>query len=99
MKKFIKNFTVEVDGRNYHVRFVSDGITVRAHCSCLACQYKTLCRHVLQCIENDAEIFDALNKCGLWQIYESYLQLKKSAEELKRESKNLKKKFSYMLLE
>lgn len=99
MKKFEKNFTVEVNGRNYHVYFISDGANIRAHCSCLACKYKTLCRHVLQCIENDAEIFNALNECGMWQLYEVHLQLKKSSEEIRRESTSLKKKFAHLLLE
>lgn len=99
MKKFKKNFTVHVDGRIYYVYFFSDGISVRAHCSCWACRYKTLCRHVLQCIEDDAEIFDALNECGLWKLYEAHLQLKKSYEEIRRESGDLKKKFAHLLLE
>ena len=99
MRKFIKDFTVEYNERRYRVQFVSDGVRVRAHCSCLACHHRMLCRHVLQCIENDAEIFDALNECGLWQIYDAHLQLKKSAEDIRRESKNLKTKFAHMLLE
>lgn len=99
MRKFRKDFTVQFEGRNYRVYFISDGMSVRAHCSCLACKYKTLCRHVLQCVEDDAEIFNALNECGMWQLYEAYLQLKKSADEIKHESRILKKKFAHMLLE
>ena len=99
MRNFRKNFTVQVEGRNYYVYFVSDGTNVHAHCSCLACKYKTLCRHILQCIEDDAEIFNALKECGMWQLYEVYLQLEKSAMEVKRESKTLKKKFAHLLLE
>ena len=99
MKKFKKNFVVDVNGRNYYVHFVSDGTCVKARCSCLAYNYsRNLCRHVLQCIEDDAEVFDALNECGMWKFYELHLQLKKSAEEIKRESKNLKKTFAHMLL-
>ena len=98
MKKFEKNFIVKFDGRNYRVDFISDGKSVQAHCSCLACKYKTLCRHILQCVEDDAEILDALRECGLWQLYEVHLRLDKTAEEIKRESKDLKKKFSRLLL-
>lgn len=98
MKKFKKNFVVEVKGRNYYVCFVCDGTKVQAHCSCLANKYRTLCCHVLQCIEDDAEVFNALNECGTWQLYETYLQLKKSAEDIRRESLNLKKRFSRLLL-
>lgn len=99
MKTFRKDFTVHYNGRRYYVYFVSDGANIHAHCSCLACKYKTLCRHILQCVEDDAEIYDALKECGLWRLYEIYLQLEKSAGEIKRESKDLKKKFAQLLLE
>lgn len=98
MKKFSKDFMVQYNRRNYYVHFVSDGASVHASCSCLAYKYRTLCRHILQCVEDDAEVFDALNECGLWQLYEVHLRLEETAEEIKRESKDLKKKFAKLLL-
>lgn len=99
MKKFRKNFTVRFNGRNYYVYFVSDGINLRAHCTCLACKYKTLCRHILQCVEDDAEIYTAIKECGLWHIYETHLKMKKLSEDFEREATELKKSFARLLLE
>lgn len=110
MKQFEKEYKVAGSEQEYTVRIVSDGQTVHAHCDCQAGQFKTLCKHVMQCIETDAEIKAALVESGLWQIYEEYHQklaeaeavkreVMKEVEKVKREAKNVKKKFERLLLD
>lgn len=99
MEKFEKEYKVAGSEQEYTVRIVSDGQTVHAHCDCQAGQFKTLCKHVLQCIETDAEVKAALVESGLWQVYEEHLQKLKEVEKVKREAKNLKKKFERLFLE
>lgn len=99
MKEFEKNFVVKGTEQTYDVRFISDGKSVKAHCTCQAGTFKTLCKHVMQCIDEDAEIKAALVESGLWQVYEEHLQRLKDAEKVKREAKNIKKKFERLFLE
>lgn len=104
MEKFEKEFDVAgnvvVGIKQIHVvRIVSDGQTVHAHCDCMAGEHKTLCKHVLKCIDEDKEIRYALTQCGYLQVYEEHLMMLKEAEKMKREAKNLKKKFERLFLE
>lgn len=99
VKEFDKDFSIAGSEQYYDVHFWSDGKKVSAHCACHAGQFKTLCKHVMSCIEQDAEIKEALIESGQWQVYEEYLQRLKDAEQVKREAKNIKKKFERILLE
>ena len=99
MKQFEKEYLVAGSEQEYTVRFISDGEKVKAHCECQAGQFKTLCKHVMKCVEEDAEIKTALIESGLWQVYEEHLQRLKDAEKVKREAKNIKKKFERLFLE
>ncbi len=83
----------------FYVQFTKDRFGVSAHCSCPAGKYKTLCRHVIQCITEDEEIAEIMREEGLLQMYEEYIEKEKLAEELKRESTKLKKRFARLLLE
>lgn len=94
---FEKIFNVE-DGI-FSVRFREDKHGIKAHCTCPAGRYKTLCRHVVQCINEDEEIADVLRDYGLLSIYESHLKKLEEAEKIQLEAKNLKKNFAKLLLE
>lgn len=100
MEKFTKHFEAvsNTTGEIYEITFVSDGDKVKAQCSCPAGQNKTLCKHVLNCIDADAELRYALTQCGYQQIYEEHQLLLKEAESIKREARNVKKKFERLLL-
>lgn len=100
MEKFQKNFEAvsESTGEIYNVTFVSDGKTVKAQCTCPAGQKLTLCKHVLKCINENREIKIALIECGLMQIYEDHYFLLREAEKIKREAKDVKKKFERLLM-
>ena len=103
MDVFDKKFEVQGTEQMYDVRFTSDGEHVKAHCTCLAGAHQTLCKHILQCINDDVEIRYALTACGYLQVYEEYVERLKYAEqlsrEIKKEAKGLKKKFERLLLE
>lgn len=109
MKQFEKEFVIAGSEQDYKVGFTCDGQTVRAHCECHAGIFQTLCKHVMKCIEIDAEIKAALVESGQWQVYEEYQQklveaeavkreVMKEVEKVKREAKNVKKKFERLLL-
>ena len=100
VEKFQKTFEVvsESTGEIYNVTFISDGETVKASCSCPAGQKLTLCKHVLKCIDEHNDIRYALTQCGLLQIYEEHLLLLAESEKIKREAKNVKKKFERLLI-
>lgn len=95
-----EEFVVESEstGELYHVTFINIGETVTAHCTCPAGEKNTLCKHILKCVDENPGIKYELTQCGLWQIYEEHLLLLKESEKLKREAKNVKKKFSRLLL-
>ena len=76
-----------------------DRFGVSAHCTCPAGKYKTLCRHVVQCITEDEEIAEIMRDEGLLQMYEEYIEKERLAEQLKLESTKLKKRFARLLLE
>lgn len=99
IKKFDKRYTVQGSAQEYDVHIVSDGETVKAHCSCQAGQFKTLCKHVMQCVGDDDEVRYAMAQCGYLQVYEEYEQRLAYAEQVKREVKNIKKKFERLFLE
>ena len=99
MEKFDKNFKVQGTEQEYDVHIVSDGEKVKAHCSCQAGQFKTLCKHVMSCVETDAEIRYALTQCGYLQVYEEYEARLKYAEQVKKDAKKIKKKFERLFLE
>lgn len=88
----------ESTGEIYTVTFLIGDETAKAHCTCSAGEKLTLCKHVLKCIDEHDEIRYALTKCGLLQVYEEHLLLLDEAEKIKREAKNVKKKFSRLLL-
>ena len=98
MEQFEKKFTVQGTDAEYEVRFDSDGQTVNAHCTCPAGEHKTLCRHILKCIDDDSDLRFALTQCGYLQVYEEHLARLRYAESVKREAKNLKRKFERLLL-
>ena len=100
MEKFEKQFEAvsENTGEIYTVTFVSNGETVKARCTCPAGDKKALCKHVLKCIDENSDIRYALTQCGLLQVYEEHLLLLTEAEKIKREAKNVKKKFERLLL-
>ena len=100
MEKFQKSFEAvsESTGEIYNVTFISDGKTVKAHCTCPAGQKLTLCKHVLNCIDEHTDISCALVECGLMKIYEDHYFLLREAEKIKREAKNVKKKFERLLI-
>lgn len=100
MNKFRKVFepVSKSTGEVYQVVFESDGETVHAQCSCQAAQFGTLCHHVTDCVNEDAELLSALKECGLWQIYEEHLRTSKEADKLRRQATALKKQFARMLL-
>ena len=100
MKQFKKTFEFvsEHTGEVRNVKFVSDGVSVKAHCTCTASNYGTLCHHIMDCIAEDTELLDALKECGLWQVYEEHLAKAKEADKIRRQSAALKKKFARLLL-
>lgn len=100
MEEFTKRFetTSLTTGEIYEIIFESDGKRVKAQCSCPAGKSKTLCKHVLNCIDSDAELRYALTQCGYQQIYEEHELLMKEIESLKKEARNVKKKFERLLL-
>lgn len=100
MEQFTKHFEAisETTGEIYQVTFVSDGEKVKAQCSCPAGQKKTLCKHVLDCIDADSALRFALVQCGYQQVYEEHELLMKEIESLKKEARNVKKKFERLLL-
>lgn len=94
-----KIFNVENGhGSSYVVTFEDEGETIRASCTCQAGEHCTLCRHVIQCMEEDAEIKEAMADYGLLGIYEEYLEKNEEADRLKEEAKKIKKKFARLLL-
>lgn len=99
MEKFDKIYKVQGTEQEYDVRIVSDGEKVKAHCSCQAGNFKTLCKHVLQCVDEDNDVRYALTQCGYLQVYEEYLSRLKYSEEVKKEAKKIKKKFERLFLE
>ena len=89
----------DVEHGLFSVQFTKYRFGIKAHCSCPAGKYKTLCRHVMQCISEDDEIAEIIQSEGLLDLYEEYMSKLEEAEKLKNEAKSLKKKFARLLLE
>lgn len=94
-----KIFEIESGNTVYQIRFRINGDDVKAHCTCPAGDHKKICRHVLQCLEEDFDLKYKLIQLGYLQVYEEHLARKDYAEEVKKEAANLKKKFERMFLE
>ncbi|MBQ9442313.1 MAG: hypothetical protein IJU55_04815 [Selenomonadaceae bacterium] len=97
MPDFEKSFLIEGGSDDYVVRFTSDSKRMKASCTCPAGEHFTLCKHVIQCLE-DEEVAAELKRHGLDEVFREYLEKDKEAERLKVQAKNIKKKFARLLL-
>lgn len=95
MIEFDKTFEVQgSSGNTYTVRFAANALGIKASCTCAAGTRKQICKHLIQAMENDAEIKMTLSERGIADFYADYLKSKKQFDDVAREVKKLEKSTS-----
>ncbi len=85
-------------GTPYEVVLTDEDGVLRAHCTCPAGSFGTLCKHVLRIIGENQEAYQALKQHGLSDYYDQFLTKNAEAEKLKREAAIYKKDLARKLL-
>ena len=92
MVEFEKVFEIQgSSGNTYAVKFVANALGIKASCTCAAGTHGQICKHVIQIMENDAEVKEALAERGIAEFYIDYLTSKKKLDEVTKEIKKLEK--------
>lgn len=96
MKKFFK--VMGSAEEPYIVKFSDETGEFKASCTCPAGIHRTLCKHIIGCLENDDEIKTCFASYGydkeLFKINEKIIE----AERLKKEVSNMKKALAKIIL-
>lgn len=86
-------------GDPYEITFTDEDGELRAHCTCPAGVFGSLCKHILKVIDDDPEAYQALKQYGMSDYYDQYLAKSAEAEKLKREAASYKKGLARKLLQ
>lgn len=86
-------------GDLYNVYFSDESGAPKAGCTCRAGEQGQLCKHVLEIINDDDDVYNMLANDGILDIYQEYLDLLDQSEAIKKKAIALKKKFARVLLQ
>ena len=89
-------------GNVYTVSFSNVTGELKAHCTCTAGEFNTVCKHIFQVMEENSEVAEVFRTSELKGIYDEYNKKIKEHEQMiqsmQKEEKDLKRKFSRLLL-